>query len=57
MRSRDFPSYRLRHAIRVRRLRRKYPWRFNEEPVPQDDIVRLPPSDDVYRASKRRDEH
>ena len=55
MRSRDFPSYRLRHSIRMRRLRRKYPWRFNEEPLDRDDIVRLPPSDDVYRASRRRD--
>ena len=28
MRSRDFPSYRLRHAIRVWRYRRRHPWQF-----------------------------
>ena len=27
---RNFPSYRLRHAIRVRRYKRRHPWQFTE---------------------------
>ena len=30
MQARDFPSYRLRHAIRVWRYRRKHPWQFSQ---------------------------
>jgi hypothetical protein len=61
MRLRDFPSYRLRHAIRVRRYRRRLPWHFNPDMAPppegdEDDIVALPPSDVFDRASRRRDE-
>jgi len=39
MRARDFPSYRLRHAIRVWRYKRRHPWQFNQrkEEVPQID--------------------
>ena len=57
----NFPSYRLRHAIRVRRLRRRYPWRFAPDMTPppepgEEDIVDLPPSDVFDRTSRRRDE-
>ena len=31
MRARDFPSYRLRHAIRVWRYKRRHPWQFSAE--------------------------
>ena len=30
MQARDIPSYRLRHAIRVWRYRRKHPWQFSQ---------------------------
>jgi hypothetical protein len=46
----NFPSYRLRHAIRVRRYRRRLPWHFTPDVAPlqerdEDGIVDLPPSD------------
>ncbi len=55
MKGRDFPSYRLRHWLRVRRLRRRYPWQFNPDVAPladrdEDDVVELPPSDVFDRA-------
>ena len=56
----NFPSYRMRHAIRVRRYRRRHPWQFDPDAAPpperdEDDIVALPPSDEVDHASWRRD--
>lgn len=62
MDSRNFPSYRLRHAIRVWRIQRYhrrnslfYPPEDTSQPEPQpsskDDLVLLPPSDDLERES------
>jgi hypothetical protein len=50
MKARDFPSYRLRHWLRMRRLRRRFPWRFHNDvvmaaPERDEDVVALPPSD------------
>lgn len=59
MNGRNFPSYRLRHAIRVwraRRYQRRNPLYYPpEDPSrldPQDDVVQVPPSEDLER--KRR---
>ena len=57
----NFPSYRLRHAMRVWRYRRRHPWQFAHDVAPpperdEDDIVDLPPSDVIDRTSRRRDE-
>ena len=45
---RNFPSYRLRHAIRIwqaRRYRRRNPLYY-----PPDDVVQLPPREDLERS-------
>ena len=55
MKARDFPSYALRHRIRVWRYRRKYPYRFTHEPQPvREDVVRLPPSEEFDRSDANR---
>ena len=54
MRARDFPSYRLRHGIRMWRHRRKYPWHFTDAQEAQQirgDAVHLPPSEETDRVS------
>jgi hypothetical protein len=54
MRARDFPSYRLRHRIRVWRYRRRHPWQFDEghEVQPRrDDVIHLPHSEEADRVS------
>jgi hypothetical protein len=53
MKARNFPSYRLRHAIRVWRYRRKYPWQFpkaQQAEPDKGDVVRLPPSEEFDRS-------
>jgi len=49
MRARDFPSYRLRHAIRVWRYERRHPWQFSDGKGKRaghhGHVVRLPESD------------
>ena len=37
MQGKDFPWYRLRHAIRVWRYKRRHPWQFKGEDVPPID--------------------
>ena len=54
MRARDFPSYRLRHRIRMWRYRRRYPWHFTDAQEAQQirgDVVHLPPSEETDRVS------
>ena len=46
----NFPPYRVRHSIRVRRYRRRHPWQFAPDVAPpsernEHDIVTLPPRD------------
>lgn len=33
----NFPSYRIRHRIRVWRYRRRYPWHFHRGTAPTED--------------------
>ena len=59
MKARDFPSYRLRHSIRVWRIRRRFPWAFHPDVAPlpdpdEEDVVIFPPSDVFDRTSDRR---
>jgi hypothetical protein len=60
MKRRDFPWYRLRHRIRVwraERYHRRNPLYYPPEqtspdepqPLPQDDVLLLPPSDELER--------
>ena len=49
MRARDFPSYRLRHAIRVWRYKRRHPWQFSDGTQQHDHVVRLPESEPLDR--------
>jgi hypothetical protein len=60
MKGRDFPSYHLRHRIRVwraRRYQRRNPLYYPSEqsspnepqPAPQDDVLLLPPSETLER--------
>ena len=47
---RNFPSYRLRHAIRVWRYKRRHPWQFSDGKARQHDhVVRLPESEELDR--------
>ena len=64
MNGRNFPSYRLRHAIRVwraERYQRRNPLYYppEQQSQPSDNVVRLPPSEDLERseADQRRDLH
>jgi hypothetical protein len=54
MKARNFPSYRIRHAIRVWRYRRRHPWQFTEaqrdQPV-RGDVVHLPQSEEFDRST------
>jgi hypothetical protein len=55
MKARNFPSYRLRHRIRVWRYKRKHPWQFTEAQQAQQvrgEVIQLPVSDEVDRASR-----
>ena len=50
MQARDFPSYRLRHAIRVWRYKRQHPWQFSDgKSRHHDHVVRLPESEELDR--------
>ena len=57
MKARDFPSYRLRHAIRVWRARRyqsRNPLYYPPEdsvPSSEGDVVQIPPSESLERSN------
>ena len=58
MRARNFPSYRLRHAIRVWRYKRRHPWQFSQgedlPPIVYDEGCAACASSEIAAPRSRR---